>query len=242
MKLTVVGSSSKGNCYILHNPGECLILEAGCAISDILKAIDYKTSKVAACLVSHEHGDHSQSVKKLQEYGIKCYMTKGTYCGVKKKFYDMVELVAPLEQFQIGRFSIMPFETVHDSNEPCGYLIQHPEIGTMLFAIDTCYLKYTFSGLTAIMIECNYCNELLEENVANGVVHHVVKKHIVKSHMSLDNCIKTLQANNLDNVNKIILLHLSKDNSDAKVFQEKVTEATGKEVVIAESGLTIDLI
>lgn len=240
MKLIVVGSSSKGNCYILHNPGECLIIEAGCAISEILKAIDYKTSKVAACLVSHEHGDHSKSVDKLQRYGIKCYMTKGTFEGIKA-FHERPEIVTPIVPFQVGRFTIMPFDTIHDSKEPCGYLIQHPEIGTLLFAIDTCYLKYTFSGLTALMIECNYCNNLLDENVESGIVHPIVKKHIVKSHMSLDNCIKTLQANNLEGVNQIILLHLSKDNSDAKMFQEKVSTATGKEVVIAESGLTIDL-
>ena len=241
MKLTVVGSSSKGNCYVLHNPGECLIIEAGCAISDILKAIDYKTSKVAACIVSHEHGDHSQAVKKLQEYGVRCYMTKGTFEGIKKKFNDMVELVKPLEQLQIGRFNIMPFDTVHDTNEPCGYLIQHPEIGTLLFAIDTCYLRYTFDGLTAIMIECNYCEDLLDDNVKNGIVHPIVRKHIVKSHMSLDNCIKTLKANDLTNVGKVVLLHLSKDNSDPERFKKEVGDAIGKEVVIAERGLTIEL-
>lgn len=240
MKLTVVGSSSKGNCYVLHNPGECLIIEAGCAISDILKAIDYKTSKVAACLVTHEHGDHSKSVGKLQRYGVECYMTNGTYERLKG-LYKKPNIVTALEQFEVGRFSIMPFDTVHDSNEPCGYLISHPEIGTMLFAIDTCYLKYTFQGLTAMMIECNYCDDLLDENVRAGVVHPVVKKHIVKSHMSLNNCIRTLMANNLDDVNNIILLHLSKDNGDPKRFKEEVEMATGKCVMIAENGITIDL-
>lgn len=240
MKLTVVGSSSKGNCYVLHNPGECLIIEAGCAISDILKAIDYKTSKVAACLVSHEHGDHSKSVDKLQRYGIECYMTQGTFEGMKV-FHKRPHIVKPLELVDIGRFRIMPFDTVHDSNEPSGYLIQHPEIGTLLFAIDTCYLRYTCDGLTAIMIECNYCEDLLDDNVKKGMVHPIVRKHIVKSHMSLDNCIKTLKANDLTNVDKVVLLHLSKDNSDPERFKKEVGDAIGKEVIIAESGLTIEL-
>lgn len=240
MRLTVVGSSSRGNCYILQNKHEALIIEAGCSMSDILCAIDYDTSKVAACIVSHEHGDHSKNVHAIQAYGIKCYMTEGTHQGLKRTTVEP-EIIKSGVQFVTKRFVILPFSTHHDSNEPVGYLISHPEIGTLLFAIDTCYLEYTFADLTNIMIECNYSEDKLEENVREGVVHPIVRKHITRSHMSLQTCIQALQANNLTRVNNIILLHLSKDNGDPTRFKREVELATGKNVVIAEKGVEIDI-
>jgi len=41
-----------------------------------------------------------------------------------------------------------------------------------------------------------------------------------------------LRANDLSQVRKIYLLHLSDSNSDAKLFKLKVQEVTGKEVIV----------
>ena len=47
--------SQNGNCYILENDTEALILDAGVRYKDVLKALDYNISKVTATLLSHEH-------------------------------------------------------------------------------------------------------------------------------------------------------------------------------------------
>jgi len=59
MKLTVLGSSSLGNCYLLHNERECLIIEAGIKFLEVKKALNFKISQIVGLLVSHEHGDHA---------------------------------------------------------------------------------------------------------------------------------------------------------------------------------------
>ena len=52
-KLTCVGSSSKGNGYILDD-GHCqLIIELGCRFEEYLKVLDYKIGNVGGCLVTH---------------------------------------------------------------------------------------------------------------------------------------------------------------------------------------------
>lgn len=51
--LKVLGSSSKGNCYILECQGESLIIELGVKFNEILKGIDYKWNKVVGALCSH---------------------------------------------------------------------------------------------------------------------------------------------------------------------------------------------
>ena len=59
MKLKVLGSNSLGNCYILENKDEALILEAGIKLVNVKKALNYNISKIVGCLVSHEHNDHA---------------------------------------------------------------------------------------------------------------------------------------------------------------------------------------
>jgi DNA/RNA-binding domain of Phe-tRNA-synthetase-like protein len=49
-----------------------------------------------------------------------------------------------------------------------------------------------------------------------------------------------LKANNLSQVNNIVLIHLSDGNSDAEDFQKQVTELTGKTVYVADAGMIID--
>ena len=70
MKLKVLASGSKGNCYILESPTGSLLIEAGIHWKEILKGLDYDISKVVACLISHEHKDHSKAVIEVMSAGI----------------------------------------------------------------------------------------------------------------------------------------------------------------------------
>lgn len=54
-KLKVVGSSSKGNSYIIETSNESLILELGCKWSEVLEMLDYKIDKIVGVLLSHAH-------------------------------------------------------------------------------------------------------------------------------------------------------------------------------------------
>ena len=56
LKLIVVGSSSRGNCYALDSGDEILLLEAGVRYSTMQKAINYKTDKIVGVCISHAHG------------------------------------------------------------------------------------------------------------------------------------------------------------------------------------------
>lgn len=50
------GSGSSGNGYALIEENEILLIECGVPAKEMLKSINYKTSKVAGCIISHEHG------------------------------------------------------------------------------------------------------------------------------------------------------------------------------------------
>lgn len=53
LKTTATGSS--GNCYALMNDNEILLLDLGVSEKVIKKAIDFRISDIAGCLVTHKH-------------------------------------------------------------------------------------------------------------------------------------------------------------------------------------------
>lgn len=240
MKLTVLNSGSRANGYVLQNDNEALLIECGCPVSDALRAIDFSTEKIVGCLVSHEHGDHSKYVEKYLDY-MRVYCSEGTAQSLQCKKKRKLVILKPFKRVSLGNYTIIPFDTKHDTNEPFGFLIEHKEIGKLLFATDTYYIKYCFDGLTNVMIECNYDKKILFDNVEKGVLRPFVRDRIMRSHLSLDTCIKTLKANDLSKVSQVVLLHLSSNNSDAERFKEIVQSEIGKKVVVATKGLEIDL-
>ena len=58
MILKCIDSGSKGNAYALIAEEEILLLEAGCRLMDVKKAIGFQIGKVVGCLVTHSHKDH----------------------------------------------------------------------------------------------------------------------------------------------------------------------------------------
>lgn len=242
MRLSVIGSGSSGNGYILHNDREALIIEAGMAMKRYKVALDFNIAIVSGCLISHEHGDHSKSVKDMLASKIPVYMSNGTARAIFGEREDIPNLhrVEPNKMFKVGSFDVLPFAVVHDASEPLGYLIRHNETGTILFATDTYFLPQRYNGLNNILIECNYDANILKTNVSSGEVHPSVAKRVLKSHLSYKHCIEALKANDLSGVNNIVLIHLSAANSNAEAFKAGVEEATSKNVFVARAGLDID--
>lgn len=243
MKLSILGSSSSANCYVLHNDKEALIIEAGVTVQEVKQALDFNISKVVGCFVTHEHGDHSKYVEQYLKASIDVMSSKGTIDNIVIKGNRKPLAIEKYKILQYGSFRVFAFDTQHDCQEPIGFLFNHEEIGTLLFATDTYYLKHTFSSkLNNIMIECNYSNSILDENVKNGTVNYMRKKRVRQSHMSLETLKDILQVNDLKQVNNIILLHSSQENGDENLFKDEIEKLTGCKVTIAKKGIemTID--
>ena len=240
MELHVLGSSSKGNCYLLRGVAETLILEAGIRFSEVKQALDFDLSQVVGCLVTHEHGDHAKYIDQVIKSGIDVYASEGTFDQFCIANFRSIRVKAKTK-FSIGQFEILPFRAIHDAREPLGFLIKHPECGTLLFATDTHYIPYTFPGLTNIMVECNYSLDIANYNIEHGAPK-AVRDRVLESHMELETFKEFLQANDTTRLNNVILLHLSDGNSNAKQFKSEVEKIIpGKQVWIADQGLKINI-
>lgn len=244
MKLHVLGSSSKGNCYLFESKSQVLILEAGLPLKAVKEALNFDLSRVAGCIISHLHSDHSKCAEDFIKNGIHIYANTETIGHITKGIDSSLttRIYAPGKQgcqFSVGDFRIVPFSVKHDV--PClGFLINHPESGNILFVTDTHYIPNTFKGLNQILIEANYEERILNENLIDGKIDNMRYQRVLRSHMSLETCVEALKANDLKGVQNIVLMHLSPQNSDAKLFKSRVIEATGKNVHIALKGLVID--
>jgi phosphoribosyl 1,2-cyclic phosphodiesterase len=231
IEVTALASSSKGNCYRVTDGNTPLLLECGINYRDIQKGFNFRMSEVAGCLVTHEHGDHCKSIKDVLKSGIDCYMSKGTAEAIGVN-HHRVNPVTSKQPFQVGTWTILPFDVQHDVSEPLGFLLANKAGEKLLFATDTFYIKYKFKGLTHIMVECNYSIDILDANIALGSVPAVMKKRLMRSHFSLENVKDFLRANDLSKVQEIWLLHLSDSNSDEEEFKREVMSLTGKVVYV----------
>lgn len=234
MFLRVLGSGSSGNCYLLESADEVLVVEAGLPFADVKEAIDYKTSKIVGVLSSHEHGDHRKYIDDYKDTGIPRLI------GNDVDQYDMNKpQTAP---FYFGNFKVVAFDVVHDV--PCfGYLIDHPEMGNLLFVTDTEYLKYRFYGINHIMVEANYAQDIIDENVNNGDIPKSLRDRIMKSHTSIETAKGIVKANKNPMLRNVVLLHLSGHNSDGERFRKEVKDIAGDycNVTVARKGTEVDL-
>lgn len=240
MRLRVLGSSSDGNCYLLEGQDETLILEAGVLAPEIKKALSWNLRRVSGCLVSHRHNDHARSVKGLIDCGIKVYALDDVleHKGVGESPFS--NSIKPLDRFKVGGFKVMPFDVCHDV--PCvGFVISHEEMGKLLFITDTMMTEYRFKGINHFMVEANYSDELLDDSIARGMVPESMRERLHHSHMELGTTIGVLKANNLEETRSVILVHLSRNNSDNEAFKEAVESACGVPVMIAVPGMEREL-
>ncbi|CAM4018753.1 MBL fold metallo-hydrolase [Mesobacillus zeae] len=231
IEINTLATGSKGNCYHITDGSTPILLECGIAFREIQKRVNFKTSSIAGCLVTHEHKDHCGGLKDLLKAGINTYMSAGTKEAIGLD-HHRIKTVKTKEPFTLGTWTILPFDVQHDVSEPYGFLMVNKAGEKLLFATDTYYIKYRFQGLTHIMIECNYSLNILNRNIAAGSVPKVMKKRLMQSHFSLENVKDFFRANDLKQVQEIWLLHLSDSNSDEERFKKEIMELTGKMVFV----------
>jgi phosphoribosyl 1,2-cyclic phosphodiesterase len=225
------GSSSAGNCYYITDGRTPLLLEAGIKFKEVQRQLNFQTTSIAGCLISHEHGDHCKAIKEVLKAGINCYMSPGT-AGALNIEHHRIHKVASKQPLRVGTWNILPFDVQHDVAEPYGFLLTNESGEKVLFATDTYYIRYKFKGLTHVLVECNYSMDILDANITLGRTPAVMKKRLMRSHFSLENVKEFLKANDLSKVQEIWLLHLSDSNSNQDEFKKEIMQLTGKMVYV----------
>lgn len=236
MELTVLGSSSSGNGYIIQSDDEAIVLEAGIQITKVKQALSFNTTKVKGCLVTHSHGDHAKYVA-IYENTFPVYAN--SHVIETKKLKQTTEAIAG-KGIKVGNFKVLPFTAYHDV--PClGYYIHHPDMGYLLFLTDSFMTENRFKEVNHMMVECNYSDTALQAAIDRGDTHPSMRRRLMTTHMELNTVANFIGSHDLTSVYSIILIHLSKFNSDRNEISDLISKVTGKNVMYADAGLKVEL-
>lgn len=234
MQITTLASGSSGNAYTVTDGKTTLLLEAGLDAHEL--CIKTKLDDVRACLISHAHGDHSKGAAALMSrYGIPVVASLGALKTLKLENSFWADPIGDREERALDTMTIKAFSVPHDAADPMGFLIKSSSGDKLMFITDAFYIPIRPPvGLTHLMVECNHSVELLDETIMLGDTPHEQRERIRRSHMSLETLIAWLDRNadRLDALQEIHLIHISSRNGDPRLFKEKIQEATGKLVHI----------
>ncbi len=235
MKIKTISTGSKGNGYALISGEDVLLLECGVPAKEMLKAIDYRTSMVNGCILSHIHGDHAGYIKQYMQYGIMVYTSDEVQSDIETIMGERTIGLQRMKRQQMGSFSVVPFHVPHGDTECDDWLIDSPE-GRILFITDAEYCPYDFSKMNINygLIECNYSEDYISREEDGAKFDHVLT-----GHMELQTCKRLIQSINSQSLRSIGLIHLSAGNGNPQRFRDEISELVDcdVDVWIAEKGL-----
>ena len=227
MILKCIASGSIGNSYALISNNEILLLECGVSFKSVKKYIDYQFLKIKGCLVSHEHQDHLKYIREYLSAGIPVYTNDETQKKNEIVTGEMLYGVPERKAFRVGGFKIIPFYVPHNDTPNFAYLIEHEEMGRLLFATDYEYLPFTFKSwdIEHFLIECNYSMNFVDQSIPNY-------EHVLKGHASLQTCKEVIEKNRTPNLRNVILCHLSQLSGQDAYFTEEIKKVAGWSVLV----------
>ena len=231
IRLLCGGTGSSGNGYALDSGSEIMILDAGIPIKDIKRMCGWNIKKIAECAITHGHGDHASSKKNIEDIGIPVFAP----------YINQMPMVFGKE-FRVQAFDLTDLNGnwahTNANGEPCpiyGFLIDHPKMGRMLYITDCEFVKWRFKGVNHILLGVNYDPELLSGDDAK-------KNHVVRGHMSIDTACEFVKANASEQLQNVIMCHLSSENADKDSFIEKMKRTVPMvNVCVAEPGMELEL-
>lgn len=233
MDICSIASGSSGNCIYVGTDHCHLMVDAGISgkrIENGLNSIGLKTAEIDGILVKHEHSDHIGGLGVVtRKYGLPVYATKETIDAIlHTRSIGKVEesLFHPIEpdmDFSIGDITIKPFSISHDAANPVAYVMEN---GSKKVAVATDMGKYDdyivdkLQGLDVLLLEANHDIRMLQA----GSYPYPLKRRILgeKGHLSNEASGQLLGKVLHDNMKKVILGHLSKENNYAQLAYETV--------------------
>lgn len=243
MELKCLASSSLGNCYVLileRGGGRkpySLMVECGLPYKTIVRRLTQNGIAIAdigSCLITHSHGDHSQSAKDLSARGIAIHATLPTLKALGVVGFDM----RYGKPYMIAEgVYVMPFKVHHDAEGSAGYIIK-TSVETVIFAIDSAYWEQDVKAIKAdyVFIEANYSKKimdieqlsLMKRGTVDDMIRYRKNQRVLTYHSSFEGTMLQLGKCDLSKCKAIFLTHLSDRMSNATLWKNVVKEGFGK--------------
>ena len=229
-----IASGSSGNCIYIGSESTHILVDAGISnkrIEQGLNEIGLKGGEMDGILITHEHSDHIKGLGVLsRKHHLPIYGTQrhpGCRSPPQRAWgaidRELLRPISPDVDFSLGDLTIKAFSIDHDAADPVAYRVKN---GSRTVAVATDmghfdpYIIEHLEGLDAILLESNHDVRMLE----TGPYPYYLKRRILgdRGHLSNENAGRLLSYILHDNMKKILLGHLSRENNYEELAYETV--------------------
>ena len=142
----------------------------------------------------------------------------------------------PKVRYKIGNFIVQPLEVQHNCQD-FAFIIEHEEIGKLVFVTDAVSFPYKVKGVSHLLIDANYSEDLIIDNLCRN---QEIRSHN-EYHMEIGKTIEAIKRNMNPELRTLMLIHLSDGQSGEKLFQKMVFEEVGIKPIIADKNIIVEL-
>ena len=233
MRLVPIASGSSGNCIYVGSNNTHLLVDAGISAKRIIMGInelEIDTDDIDGLLITHEHVDHIGGLGVIcRKCNIPVYATTDTINAIKKYDKlgcvdeDLFHTISHDTSFSIKDIDIYPIKTSHDSADSVAYRFSNSNKSVAIATDMGTYNDYiadNLKNLDAILLEANHDVRMLQV----GPYPYWLKQRILSDvgHLSNETSGRLLCEILHDNLQKVILGHLSKENNLPQLAYETV--------------------
>jgi phosphoribosyl 1,2-cyclic phosphodiesterase len=237
MRVTMLGSGSRGNAILVEAGDVRLLVDAGFSGKDLarrLAAVDIDPGSITALVVTHDHGDHTRGMGIFaRRFGTPVHLTPATRqaCAGLLRGDEVVVEYDSAAPFHMGPLRVDPFLTLHDAVDPVAVTVTDTRTGSKLgIATDlgrpTTSVRAALAACHLLVLESNHDDARLW----NGPYPWSVKQRIASSHGHLSNRAAGDLATELyhDGLAGVVLAHLSDSCNEPDLAYAAVDAALGR--------------
>lgn len=238
--ISSLNSGSNGNCYYIGNQQEAILIDAGltCKETEIrMMRLNLSMQKVKAIFISHEHTDHVKGLSVLaNKYKLPVFITDKTKLGCSNLEKINTQAFTAYLPVQIGDLSITAFPKFHDAVDPHSFIVEGNQVTIGVFTDigKNCErVEYHFKKCDAVFLEANYDADMLEK----GNYPFFLKNRISSGHGHLSNheALDLFVKHRSDQLQYLLLSHLSKDNNHPDLVKNLFETNTKNTSIIVAS-------
>ena len=230
MRVTVLGSGSKGNAIALSVAGVTVLLDAGFGPRTLRRraeAAGLDLDALVGIVLTHEHGDHARGAAGLaRRAGCPVYASRGTLSALRARLADVPTVpVACHTETPVGPFALEACRTTHDANEPVALRVTGPGGKTRVgLAYDlgrpTAATRFLLRELDCLLLEANH-DELM---LRMGSYPPVVRDRIggSRGHLSNRAAGQLLAELSHRHLRTVILVHVSERCNTPELAEREV--------------------
>lgn len=235
MQVWSLSSGSSGNCYLIKEGDNLILVEAGLSVMRVAKELQllgFDRRHIDGILVSHEHSDHiSSAVALTKRLRSPLICTEGTWLSLacKSSTAEWISLSGG-NSVSVGMLSIQSFPIPHDAREPVGFVIKS-DSATVCLATDmgiaTEEVIDRAVGADLVIMESNHDVDMLKR----GPYPAHLKARILgdRGHLSNVDAARTILKIVRGRPRRYWLAHLSGTNNSPETALTTVEEALRRE-------------